>query len=311
VVKAATRPSVVSCLVLDHAPRHARLAVVAPSLARPPLFVLSRLGGDLHSRVTLSIMGPVGRFLIPASSSFTDRDAVGTVRSVECSHEATWSMSSTSVGSPTPSYLAQGAVGRPHVVVSSSARAGGPPRYCLAVDGSLMVYTSRCPSGVVHQHRLVRSSRLPATTVEVDRSWWSLLLFIALSLRGALLQDQDRGLGSSARDVAKQLRDYQMVMKGHRDSALIHTLRMRMFRLPHREDFTLESRPRTTIWQKFDGRSFTSVTIVVYSSASPARFESSCGEGGSFDNVRVVSRARLESSHGSCGTVDGSSNVSS
>jgi len=30
--------------------------------------------------------------------------------------------------------------------------------------------------------------------------------------------------GSSARDVAKQLRDNQMVMKGHRDSALIHVL---------------------------------------------------------------------------------------
>ena len=30
--------------------------------------------------------------------------------------------------------------------------------------------------------------------------------------------------GSSARDVAKQLRDQQMVMKGHRDSALIHVL---------------------------------------------------------------------------------------
>ena len=30
--------------------------------------------------------------------------------------------------------------------------------------------------------------------------------------------------GSSARDVAKQLRDQQMVMKGHRDSALVHTL---------------------------------------------------------------------------------------
>ena len=31
--------------------------------------------------------------------------------------------------------------------------------------------------------------------------------------------------GSSARDVAKQLRDQQMVMKGHRDSALVHTLK--------------------------------------------------------------------------------------
>merc|ERR1711956_123933 len=30
--------------------------------------------------------------------------------------------------------------------------------------------------------------------------------------------------GSSSRDVAKQLRDNQMVMKGHRDSALIHVL---------------------------------------------------------------------------------------
>merc|ERR1711871_1540842 len=30
--------------------------------------------------------------------------------------------------------------------------------------------------------------------------------------------------GSSARDVAKQLRDQQMVMKGHRDSALVHVL---------------------------------------------------------------------------------------
>jgi protein transport protein SEC61 subunit alpha len=30
--------------------------------------------------------------------------------------------------------------------------------------------------------------------------------------------------GASARDVAKQLRDNQMVMKGHRDSALIHVL---------------------------------------------------------------------------------------
>ncbi|KAJ1461408.1 protein translocase complex subunit [Pelagophyceae sp. CCMP2097] len=30
--------------------------------------------------------------------------------------------------------------------------------------------------------------------------------------------------GSSARDVAKQLRDQQMVMKGHRDSALVHIL---------------------------------------------------------------------------------------
>jgi protein transport protein SEC61 subunit alpha len=30
--------------------------------------------------------------------------------------------------------------------------------------------------------------------------------------------------GTSARDVAKQLRDSQMVMKGHRDSALIHVL---------------------------------------------------------------------------------------
>lgn len=30
--------------------------------------------------------------------------------------------------------------------------------------------------------------------------------------------------GSSARDVAKQLRDNQMVMKGHRDSSLIHVL---------------------------------------------------------------------------------------
>merc|ERR1712157_624176 len=30
--------------------------------------------------------------------------------------------------------------------------------------------------------------------------------------------------GASARDVARQLRDSQMVMKGHRDSALIHVL---------------------------------------------------------------------------------------
>jgi protein transport protein SEC61 subunit alpha len=30
--------------------------------------------------------------------------------------------------------------------------------------------------------------------------------------------------GSSARDVAKQLREQQMVMKGHRDSALVHVL---------------------------------------------------------------------------------------
>merc|ERR1712028_276473 len=30
--------------------------------------------------------------------------------------------------------------------------------------------------------------------------------------------------GSSARDVAKQLRDQQMVMKGHRDSSLVHVL---------------------------------------------------------------------------------------
>ena len=30
--------------------------------------------------------------------------------------------------------------------------------------------------------------------------------------------------GSSARDVAKQLRDQQMVMKGHRDSAMVHVL---------------------------------------------------------------------------------------
>jgi hypothetical protein len=30
--------------------------------------------------------------------------------------------------------------------------------------------------------------------------------------------------GSSAKDVAKQLRDQQMVMKGHRDSALVHVL---------------------------------------------------------------------------------------
>merc|ERR1719182_764454 len=30
--------------------------------------------------------------------------------------------------------------------------------------------------------------------------------------------------GSSARDVAKQLRDQQMMFKGHRDSALVHTL---------------------------------------------------------------------------------------
>merc|ERR1712193_357455 len=30
--------------------------------------------------------------------------------------------------------------------------------------------------------------------------------------------------GSSARDVAKQLRDQQMVMKGHRDSSLVHEL---------------------------------------------------------------------------------------
>jgi protein transport protein SEC61 subunit alpha len=30
--------------------------------------------------------------------------------------------------------------------------------------------------------------------------------------------------GASARDVAKQLRDKQMIMKGHRDSALIHVL---------------------------------------------------------------------------------------
>merc|ERR1712183_1083798 len=30
--------------------------------------------------------------------------------------------------------------------------------------------------------------------------------------------------GASARDVARQLRDNQMVMKGHRDSALIHVL---------------------------------------------------------------------------------------
>ena len=30
--------------------------------------------------------------------------------------------------------------------------------------------------------------------------------------------------GSSARDVAKQLRDQQMVMKGHRDSSIVHVL---------------------------------------------------------------------------------------
>merc|ERR1719443_2358444 len=30
--------------------------------------------------------------------------------------------------------------------------------------------------------------------------------------------------GSSARDVAKQLRDQQMVMKGHRDASLVRTL---------------------------------------------------------------------------------------
>lgn len=30
--------------------------------------------------------------------------------------------------------------------------------------------------------------------------------------------------GSSAKDVAKQLRDSRMVMKGHRDSALVHEL---------------------------------------------------------------------------------------
>merc|ERR1711865_662852 len=30
--------------------------------------------------------------------------------------------------------------------------------------------------------------------------------------------------GSSARDVAKQLRDQQMFMKGHRESSLVHTL---------------------------------------------------------------------------------------
>merc|ERR1719183_2340938 len=30
--------------------------------------------------------------------------------------------------------------------------------------------------------------------------------------------------GSSARDVAKQLRDQQMVMKGHRESSLVHEL---------------------------------------------------------------------------------------
>ena len=30
--------------------------------------------------------------------------------------------------------------------------------------------------------------------------------------------------GASARDVAKQLRDSQIVMKGHRDSAIIHVL---------------------------------------------------------------------------------------
>jgi protein transport protein SEC61 subunit alpha len=30
--------------------------------------------------------------------------------------------------------------------------------------------------------------------------------------------------GASARDVAKQLRDNQVVMKGHRDSALFHVL---------------------------------------------------------------------------------------
>merc|ERR1712146_19214 len=40
----------------------------------------------------------------------------------------------------------------------------------------------------------------------------------------ALLQDVDRGFGSSAKDVAKQLRDQQMVMKGHRDSSLAKEL---------------------------------------------------------------------------------------
>merc|ERR1712115_656286 len=30
--------------------------------------------------------------------------------------------------------------------------------------------------------------------------------------------------GASARDVARQLRDNQMVMKGHRDTALVHVL---------------------------------------------------------------------------------------
>jgi len=32
--------------------------------------------------------------------------------------------------------------------------------------------------------------------------------------------------GSSARDVAKQLRDQQMMFKGHRESSLLHTLNM-------------------------------------------------------------------------------------
>merc|ERR1711869_116813 len=32
--------------------------------------------------------------------------------------------------------------------------------------------------------------------------------------------------GSSARDVAKQLRDQQMMFKGHRDSSLLHVLDM-------------------------------------------------------------------------------------
>merc|ERR1712232_289250 len=51
-------------------------------------------------------------------------------------------------------------------------------------------------------------------------------MFLCAHLLRTLLKDLDKVSGSSSRDVAKQLRDQQMIFKGHRDASLLHVLDM-------------------------------------------------------------------------------------
>ncbi|CAN0359261.1 unnamed protein product, partial [Scytosiphon promiscuus] len=64
----------------------------------------------------------------------------------------------------------------------------------------------------------------PTTMAEILKDPVHAVIYITFILTACALFSKTwiEVSGSSAKDVAKQLRDQQMVMKGHRDDALVH-----------------------------------------------------------------------------------------